>query len=135
MRKFFIIYLVITLLNGCVSNDSANKREEFKEEIRIERVGFVIDNNLSTSHYSRIDGYTPKEGFVPDADMAFQIAEIILMKIYGKEQIEKQRPFYVKLKDNIWYIKGHLDDGLRGGVAYIEIQKNDGKILKVIHEK
>ena len=38
-------------------------------------------------------GIVPKDGFVPDAQTATQIAEAILVPIYGKTVIEGERPF------------------------------------------
>jgi len=82
--------------------------------------------------------YDRTKGLVPDKVTAVKIAEIILINIYG-ENIKKQKPFIVTLKDNnIWVIQGRWnskDINLQGGVAYIEIQKSDCKILKVIHGK
>ena len=43
--------------------------------------------------------------------------------------------FFINLKNDIWIIEGNLDDGYYGGVAHIEIRKNNGEILKVIHGK
>jgi NTF2 fold immunity protein len=82
--------------------------------------------------------YDRKNGFVPDKVTAEKIAEIVLLNIYG-EGIKRQKPFIVKLKDNkIWIIQGcwnSKDINLKAGVAYMEIQKSDGKILKVTHGK
>jgi hypothetical protein len=82
--------------------------------------------------------YDRKNGLVPDKVTAEKIAEIILVNIYG-ESVRKQKPFIVTLKNNnIWVIQGRWnskDMNLKGGVAYIEIQKSDCKILKVIHGK
>ena len=42
----------------------------------------------------------------------------------------------VSLKDDsIWIVTGTLAENKRGGVAYIEIQKKDCKILKVTNRK
>jgi hypothetical protein len=82
--------------------------------------------------------YDRKNGLVPDKVTAEKIAEIILVNIYG-ESVRKQKPFIVTLKNNnIWVIQGRWnskDMNLKGGVAYMEIQKSDCKILKVIHGK
>lgn len=73
--------------------------------------------------------------YVPNEETAIKIAEAIWLPIYG-EKIYAQKPYDVSLvNDSIWIIKGTLPQNRRGGVAYIEIQKSDGKILKVIHGK
>lgn len=72
--------------------------------------------------------------FVPDKETAIKIAEAVLLPIYGKK-IYKQRPFVARLKtSNVWAVEGTLHT-TKGGVAYIEIQKKDAKILKIYHEK
>jgi len=100
-----------------------------------QKPNYVIDEGLSSKDYSNFNGYFPKDGLVPTADIAFQIAEPILNKIYGREKIENEKPFSINLENDIWIIEGHLNRDLLGGVAYMEIQKSDGRILKVIHTK
>ena len=73
--------------------------------------------------------------YVPDEVTAKKIAEAIWCPIYGEKQIEAQKPFKVELKDNIWIVNGTMINNSEGGVAYIEIQKSDCKILKVTHGK
>jgi len=81
------------------------------------------------------DSYVPQEGFVPNGLTAAEIAEAILVPIYGSENINKQKPFKVKLKNNIWYVSGVLSPDFVGGVATVEISKKDARILKVSHGK
>jgi len=42
--------------------------------------------------------YKPKAGFVPDSKTAVTVAEAVLIPVYGKEQIESERPFTATLK-------------------------------------
>jgi len=79
-------------------------------------------------------GYIPKEGFVPDAKTAIKIAEAVWIPIYG-QNIYKEKPYTVRLKKGVWSVEGSLPGESKGGVAFILIQKSDGKILKVIHGK
>lgn len=73
--------------------------------------------------------------YVPTEKVAREIAVIILTPIYGKENIEKQKPFNATLLgDSVWVVEGTRGN-IEGGTAYIEIQKRDCKILKVTHEK
>jgi len=75
-----------------------------------------------------------KKGYVPDKETAIKIAEAIWLPIYG-EGIYNCKPFVAELRnDSIWVVQGTLTTG-KGGVPYIEIQKTDCKILKVIHGK
>lgn len=86
------------------------------------------------TNYNLIKGYFPKEGFVPDKNTAIKIAEAVWFPIYG-ESIYTKKPYKIKLIKGVWIIEGSLPEGYQGGVPYIEIQKKDGKILKVIHGK
>lgn len=78
---------------------------------------------------------TPKEGLVPREETAVAIAVAVWTPIYGKEAIERQKPYHAKLKDGVWHVTGSLPARWRGGVALAEIQKADGKILRVSHGK
>jgi hypothetical protein len=85
-----------------------------------------------------IDALThkPANGFVPDAATALKIAEVILVSIYGQDSFDGQKPFKVELnKNEVWEITGTLPPWTMGGVAFIQIQKSDSKILKVIHRE
>jgi hypothetical protein len=65
---------------------------------------------------------------------AEEIAEAVWLQIYG-EKIYEEKPFNTTLKDGkVWIVRGSLNAEL-GGVAYIEIQKSNGRILKVTHGK
>jgi hypothetical protein len=81
--------------------------------------------------------YAPAAGLVPTADVAKKIAEAVWAPIYGKEHIEEEKPFRAVLTNNqVWVVQGSLPKGYTfGGTAYIEINKRDGRILKVIHGK
>jgi hypothetical protein len=78
-------------------------------------------------------GYYPKDGYVPDADTAIRIALAVWEPIYGKAQIEKEKPYRACVKGGIWIITGSLPSGWRGGVALAEISKKDGQILRISH--
>jgi NTF2 fold immunity protein len=78
------------------------------------------------------------EGFVPNEKTAVRIAEAVLIPIYGEEKINSEKPFSAKLNEqgDVWTVNGHLPGQYnRGGVATVEIEKNDGRILQVWHGK
>ncbi len=80
-------------------------------------------------------GFIPKEGFVPDKKTAMAVAEAVLIPIYGKKQIESEKPLRANLKDGIWTVTGTLPDGWVGGVAVVKLSKQDARIIDVIHYK
>jgi len=77
--------------------------------------------------------YKPKEGYVPDEETAIKIAVAVWIPIYGKEEIESEKPYQATLKDGIWYVIGSLPEGWLGGVAEVEISKDDGCIIRISH--
>lgn len=127
MKKSDTIYIIIIIfLISCERN--RNNENDIKNSVKIENKDKTIPINPETK------GYCPKDGFIPDKETAISVAEIVLVKIYGKEVLS-QRPFLVTLKDNIWIIEGYLEKDMDGGVAYIEIDKQTGQIRKVVHTK
>jgi hypothetical protein len=88
--------------------------------------------------------YKPPAGYVPDNAVAVQIAEAVLVPIYGKRQIDSEKPFTAKLDSDVWTVAGTLrcPDGkgsfttrCDGGVAVVKISKTDARILSVMHGK
>jgi hypothetical protein len=75
-----------------------------------------------------------KDGYVPNKETAIKIAEAIWLPIYG-ENVLKEKPYRAELKEGkIWIVAGTLHEEY-GGVAYAEISKKNGCILKVYHTK
>jgi hypothetical protein len=84
--------------------------------------------------------YQPKAGFVPNAETAVKVAEAVLIPVYGEKQILSERPFKATLKGDVWTVNGSLHCGgpdaeCAGGAAQVEISKNTGQILFMIHYK
>ncbi len=80
-------------------------------------------------------GFKPKDGYVPDAKTAIKIAVAAWEPIYGEEEITGEKPYQASLANGVWTVRGSLPEGMVGGVAIAEIAKDDGKILRVIHEQ
>jgi hypothetical protein len=96
---------------------------------------FSFSNEIASKYSNLQSGYIPKEGFVPNEITAIKIAEAVWLPIYG-EKVYQNKPYNVKLIKGVWIIEGTLpSDFTQGGVPYIEVQKKDGKIIKVYHSK
>ena len=78
--------------------------------------------------------WKPQDGYISNKASAEKVAETVWLNVYGSS-IEDNKPFKVTLKGGVWIVEGSFHGSGLGGVPYIEIQKNDGKILKVIHGK
>src|SRR5258705_6798698 len=84
---------------------------------------------------------------IPDAATALSIAEPALIKVYGKRQIDYERPLTATLEDGIWSVYGTLccpdRKGQRtceagkcvGGVAALKLRQGDGRVLSISHTK
>ena len=96
-------------------------------------VGIVLLASASIS--ADRNSYKPKQGYVPDQQTAIAIAVAVWIPIYGKEQIENEKPYHASLKDGVWTVKGSLPKGFKGGTAEARISKNSACILRVIHYK
>ena len=114
----------------------------FFKAISIIALSLCLLSGTNQSDYnSRHKYYDRTNGLVPDKETAIKIAEVILVNVYGEEQIKKQKPFVVTLlKNKIWIVEGSFKNKAtslrdKGGVAHIEIQKSDCKILLVTHGK
>lgn len=90
---------------------------------------------MSTALGDDKHSYKPKDGFVPDAITAIRIAEAVLTPVYGEEKIKSERPFTATLRKGVWTVEGSLPEGWLGGVAVVEISKEDGRILRMSHGK
>jgi hypothetical protein len=94
--------------------------------------------------FASTQNYKPNDGYVPNAETAVKIAEAVLIPVYGERQIISERPFRAVLKDNIWTVDGTLHcrdasgkdaQNCFGGAAQLQISKQDGRIIRMIHYK
>ena len=109
--KIFIYFLLAVNLIGYMNTEA-----------------YAVDKNLEHS-------YVPKAGFIPTDEVAIKVAEAVLFNIYGKEQIESQKPYLVTDLGNEWIISGSIPPNRIGGTFLIRISKKDGKITLVTHSK
>jgi NTF2 fold immunity protein len=75
----------------------------------------------------------PKGGLVPDKETAIKIAEVVLFRLYGEEDIISQRPYKVEQRNDIWWINGTLKKNQLGSVFGIAISRQTGAILHLEH--
>lgn len=108
--------------------------------MRVTLVGAVLAGAIALS----ASGQTTKPAVkVPDAVTAVTIAEKALISVYGKKQIDSERPFTATLSDGVWHVEGTLyckdkngnvvRNACVGGVAMADIRQRDGRILRTGH--
>lgn len=112
---------------GCVSygKDQMKKLiEKHEEDEKLNLQKYVRDMNIELC-------------LVPDAETAYIIADCVLKRIYGKKNINEQKPLEVSLIDSmVWCVHGILPSKYdNGGSATILIKKTDGQILSLYHTK
>lgn len=93
-------------------------------------IGLAFSTNGEDNHT-----FKSKAGYVPDAETAIAIAVAVWNPIYGKEKIRREAPYNAALSQEVWTITGSLPEKMVGGVAVVEISKNDGRILRMSHGK
>jgi hypothetical protein len=75
------------------------------------------------------------EKVIKDKETATIIAETILFKIYGNENIMKQRPYEINQIDNYWVLNGTLPKNMLGGTFLIILNSTNGQVIKLTHGK
>lgn len=76
----------------------------------------------------------PSNGLVPTQEVAIQIAEAVLVPLYGAERIRRQRPFKVNLSEGLWTVEGSYPEANKPtGIALVQLRQEDGQLLKVTH--
>ena len=91
---------------------------------------------LEHDDFMNLDFYTSdNKDFVNDSETAIQIAVAIWSAAYGKDKIEKEKPYTAIEHEGFWYVNGSLPEGYLGGVAHIKIRKKDGAVMGYIHTK
>lgn len=80
--------------------------------------------------------YSKHEGFIQNETIAVEYAKLLLFPLYGKNVIESEKPYKVKLLNgNIWNVSGSLQKGTEGGVFSILLNRNDGRVMYISHGK
>jgi hypothetical protein len=72
---------------------------------------------------------------ISDKETAVSVAEAILFKFYGKENIFAERPYEIYLIAGYWYISGSLPENRNGGTFEIIFSSQNGRVIKLTHGK
>ncbi|PWJ33122.1 NTF2 fold immunity protein [Sediminitomix flava] len=75
------------------------------------------------------------ESILDTEEIAISFAEMILMKVYGVNQIQDQRPYDAFQLDGYWIIKGTIPKQKRGGTFLIIICDKTCEIVRLTHRK
>lgn len=127
MQSHSTTILVALLLSLAFSCPAAEKHSDVSDKLARDYVQSVKNN---TQHNALL-----QRDAVPDKDSAIGLAVVVWQSIYGKEQIEKQKPYQAIRVDDCWYVTGSLPRGWIGGTAEAVIRVHDGSFLNVSHGK
>ena len=72
---------------------------------------------------------------IADKQTAIAVSEPILFKVYGKDQIIKERPYEVYQINGYWVLNGTLPEKMLGGGFLIILSAKDGQVIKLTHYK
>ena len=72
---------------------------------------------------------------ISDKETAISVAEAILFKFYGKENIIAERPYEIYLIAGYWYIGGTPPENSNSGTFEIIFSSQNGRVIKLIHGK
>ncbi|WP_018604817.1 NTF2 fold immunity protein [Uliginosibacterium gangwonense] len=111
------------------------KRNTLKKLLILAALACFSGLMIPPAYSEQAGGYHPSAGVVPNEYIAIGIAEAVLFAIYGKENIERQKPYKVTLLEGVWTIEGCLPQSHAGGTFFIQIDKKDGAIRRVMHGK
>lgn len=128
-----ILIMSLASLISCsgVEHDAASEQPVTGTDALIYRVANFEYDELSDHNV------VPEAGYVSKPEVAAKIAEAVAVDIYGRKNIEKQRPYLVKRFEDRWVVLGTFPHGPygKGGVFEIEVSSADGKILRMTHGK
>jgi hypothetical protein len=129
-----MIMLSLTPFCGYLIAQNDNKMQQLLKKYYSKE---YLHQVLAKNHFN----YIPPNGVVPDSETAGDLAEIILSKVYGKDIIEKEKPFTSLLVNGYWIVYGSLpleadtNKVVFGGVAEIVIRKGNGEVINISHGK
>jgi hypothetical protein len=105
--KQMIKLLITSLIGLAVLACNSSKTDE----PAIPKVGNIVEPDQQSGRGT--------DTLIRDSATAISIAEPVLFKVYGKEQILGEKPYKVQRIDGYWHISGTLPEGIKGGVFNI----------------
>lgn len=124
MKKIIQILLILTFSTSFAqskNSDLEEARKFIEESLNDKNVHNVIVKKTNKSLLKK--------------ETVINIAEAVLIQIYGKENILKQRPYKTYRINNFWLIEGTLKENFKGGVFQIIIDDRTGEIKRITHSK
>lgn len=122
IMKYIVSIIALCVLLSCQEEHSKLGIEIAKRELKT-----ALKENRSYP-------VLPKR-YIKDKTTAIAIAESVLFKGYGKEQIINERPYEVYLINGYWVLNGTIPKNADGGGFIIILDSKNSKILRLTHYK
>ncbi|MEO8149308.1 MAG: NTF2 fold immunity protein [Bacteroidia bacterium] len=92
-------------------------------------------NELQNAITNTTENQILVDTIIKDKETAITISEAVLFKIYGKDNITKQRPYEVYSINGYWVLGGTLPEEILGGTFLIILNAKNGQVIKLTHGK
>lgn len=134
-----ILAVVVALICFIVIADNEGNSEGEKDTTAYESTALDDGETFRLSDYKEYTerySSTRSLGAVNTADEAMVKAEELWRKVYGEFSAER-KPYSVKYdaENEAWLVEGTLPNGNLGGVPHVIIEKTEGKILALWHDR
>ena len=76
-------------------------------------------------------------GIINNSDIARKIAEILIVALYGEDELARQEPLEITDQDGLWVIQGsHNKDRKNEGAGsfHVELRRRDCQVMKIYVE-
>lgn len=139
-KRIYIIVLLLGLIGGgwfILSVPNQTEKEKCVDFVFLgnDSMNFHLDS-IYADGADPFNVYSKHEGFIQNETIAVEYAKLLLFPLYGKNVIESEKPYKVKLLNgNIWNVSGSLQKGTEGGVFSILLNRNDGRVMYISHGK
>ena len=131
----FLLGFFLRMPTHEITMEDVSNRDILKRtDIAPQNMSFCEINPSLLSPPVDVDIPLPDEGVIPTAEVAAKVALALSIAKYGDEVLEEM-PLQICQIGGVWKIQGTLRDGVKGGVIHIELNKSDGKIRSMWHDK
>ena len=126
MKYFLTILTIILGLNLKAQTDTTQYLDSLTaSKLLDEVIGGTEGHNIINDDTKLID----------TKEKAIKLAEFYLFYGYGKQNIQKQKPYNIHFIKMRWIISGTLAKGYKGGTFLIIIDSTNGSVLRITHGK
>ena|ERR1035437_3380644 len=120
-KSIYIVFLIILTLQSCASHKRGVTEEGAKEYIK----KYISKND--TTNYS---------GNLISQRKALRLAKINIYKTYGFWHIYvHEKPYKKYYIGNYLYLGGSIKEHRKGGVFWIVIDRRNGEVKSMLHDK